>query len=200
MKIIGITGGIGSGKSTVAGFLAGLGAVVIDADSVGHDILKGDTEARQQVTDAFGKSIVSSDGKIDRKRLGDIVFGNQEALLQLNRIMHPRIDRVVEEQFGQYRRQGVDTVIIEAPLLIEAGWATKVDEVWVTTAPEAVILKRLEKAGLSRAEAMARIKSQLTDDERLKNADAVINTDCGFDELDTKVGKLWQRLQFDTRK
>ena len=200
MKVIGLTGGIGSGKSRVAGFLAGLGVVIIDADKVGHEVLEGDGEARRQVIDTFGQNIIAPDGKIDRRKLGNIVFNSTEALSRLNRIMHPRISEVVKAQLGQYRRQGVDIVVIEAPLLIEAGWNMKVDEVWVTTAPRAAILKRLERLGLSRTEAMARIRSQLPDRKRVKHADVVINTDCSLDELKVKAGKLWQRLQFDTHE
>jgi len=194
MKIIGITGGIGSGKSTVAGFLAGLGVAVIDADGVGHEVLESDGEARRQVIDAFGEDIVAPDGRIDRKKLGDIVFGNPEALSRLNRIMHPRIDEVVEARLERYRRQGVEAIVIDAPLLVEAGWGKKVDRVWVTTAPEAVILKRLEQSGLSRDEATARIRSQLPDGERVKHADVVIDTDCSLDELKVRVGRIWREM------
>jgi len=200
MKVIGLTGGIGSGKSTVAGFLAGLGVVIIDADKVGHEVLEGDGEARRQVIDTFGQNIIAPDGKIDRRKLGNIVFDSPEALSRLNRIMHLKISEAVKAQLEQYRRQGVDIVVIEAPLLIEAGWDTKVDEVWVTTAPRATILKRLEQLGLSRTEAMARIRSQLPDRERVKHADVAINTDCSLDELKVKTGKLRQRPQFDTHE
>jgi dephospho-CoA kinase len=194
MKVIGLTGGIGSGKSTVAGFLAELGVAVIDADRVGHEVLESDGEARQQVIDAFGEHVVAPDGKIDRKKLGDIVFGDPEALARLNRIMHPRISQAVEAQLEQYRRRGIDKVVIEAPLLIEAGWGEKVNQVWLTTAPEAVILKRLEAAGMPHSESMARIRSQLPDRERMKHADVVIDTDCSLDELKAKVDKLWREV------
>ncbi len=194
MKVIGLTGGIGSGKSTVAGFLVGLGVVVIDADKVGHEVLEGDGEAQRQVVAVFGQHIVTPDGKVDRKKLSSIVFGSPEALSRLNRIMHPRISEAVKVQLEQYRQQGVDIVVIEAPLLIEAGWAAKVDEVWVTTAPRVAILKRLEQLGLSRTEAMARIRSQLPDRERVKQANVVINTDCSLDELKERVEELWEGL------
>jgi dephospho-CoA kinase len=113
--------------------------------------------------------------------------------------MHPRIYQAVKSRLENYRQQGADVVVIEAPLLIEASWATLVDEVWVTTAPQATVLKRLEKMGLSHNEAMSRIRSQLPARERAKLADVVINTDCSPDELKAKVGKLQQGLQFDTR-
>jgi len=194
MRVIGLTGGIGSGKSTVSRFLAELGAVIIDADKVGHEVLENDSEAWQQVADAFGRHIVTPDGEIDRKKLGRIVFKSPEALSRLNRIMHSRIYDVVEPQLEQHQKQGANVVVVEAPLLIEAGWTSLVDEVWVTIAPQATILKRLEQMGLSRAESLARIRSQLPAKERVKQANVVIDTDCSLEELKAKVVKLWQRL------
>jgi len=194
MKVIGLTGGIGSGKSTVSKFLAELEAVIIDADKVGHEVLENDSEAWQQVVDAFGRHIVTPDGEIDRKKLGRIVFKSPEALSRLNRIMHPRIYDAVKAQLGQHQKQGANVVVVEAPLLIEAGWTSLVDEVWVTTAPRATVLKRLEQMGLSRAESLARIRSQLPAKERVKHAEVVIDTDCSFEELKAKAGRLWQGL------
>ena len=194
MRVIGLTGGIGSGKSTVSKFLAELGAVIIDADKVGHEVLENDSEAWQQVVDAFGRHIVTPDGEIDRKKLGRIVFKSPEALSRLNWIMHPRIYDAVKTQLEQHQKQGANVVVVEAPLLIEAGWTSLVDEVWVTIAPRATVLKRLEQMGLSRAESLARIRSQLPAKERVKQANVVINTDCSLDELKVKVSKLWQRL------
>ena len=194
MKVIGLTGGIGSGKSTVSKFLAELGAVIIDADKVGHEVLENDSEAWQQVVDAFGRHIVTPDGEVDRKKLGRIVFKSPEALSRLNRIMHPRIYDAVKTQLEQYRKQEASVVVVEAPLLIEAGWTSLVDEVWVTVAPRATILKRLEQMGLSYTKAMSRIRSQLPAKERVRQANVVINTDCSLEELKAKVVKLWQRL------
>ncbi len=194
MKVIGLTGGIGSGKSTVAAFLAKLGAAVIDADRVGHEILSRDSEAWQQVVATFGRQILSPDDEIDRSQLGGIVFGNPSALSKLNGIMHPPIGETVAARLKQYRQQGVDVVVIDAPLLIEAGWASLVDRVWVTVAPEATILKRLKGMGLSPAESGARIRSQLSGKERVKHAGTVIDTDLPLDELKARVTELWREL------
>ncbi len=192
MKVIGLTGGIGSGKSTVSQFLAELGAVILNADEVGHEAFKPDTEIWRQVVAAFGRQSLAPDGNIDRKKLGNIVFGNPESLSRLNQIMHPRMYAQVKAQLEEYRRQGVAVAVLEAPLLIEAGWTSLVDEVWVTTAPEATVLKRLEeRTGLSQAESLARIRSQLSSEERVRHADVVINTDCDLDELKSKVKELW---------
>jgi len=199
MKVIGLTGGIGSGKSTVSQFLAELGAVILNADEVGHEAFKPDTEIWRKVVAAFGRQILTPDGNIDRKKLGDIVFGNPESLSRLNQIMHPRMYNMVKAQLEEYRQQGTRVVVLEAPLLLEAGWTSLVDEVWVTTAPEATVLKRLkERSGMSQAESLTRIRSQLSSAERVRQADVIINTDCDLDELKSKVKELGQRLELDT--
>jgi dephospho-CoA kinase len=202
MKVIGLTGGIGSGKSTVSRFLEELGAVTIDADKVGHEAFKPGTETWREVVAAFGKEILNPDGEIDRQKLGKIVFSDSQALARLNQIVHPRIYALVKAKIEDYRWWGVGVVVLEAPLLLEVGrpsLADEVDEVWVTVAPEAVVLKRLEKkTGLSQAQSRARIRSQLPSKERLKHADVVIDTDCRLDELKARVEKLWRRLSLDT--
>lgn len=196
MKVIGLTGGIGSGKSTVSGFLAKLGAVIIDADKVGHTAFKPGSEIWQGVVTAFGKQIVTAKGDIDRKKLSGIVFNDSEARVRLNQIMHSPMYEIVKVQLEKCQRQSVDMVVLEAPLLLEAGWTSLVDEVWVTTAPEATVLKRLRKrGGLSEEESLARIRSQMPSEERIKHADVVIDTDCDLDELKAKVQELWQGLQ-----
>jgi len=196
MKVIGLTGGIGSGKSTVSQFLAELGAVIVDTDKVGHEAFKPDTELWRQVVAAFGRQILTPDGDIDREKLGEVVFGNSESLARLNQIMHPGMYEIVKAQLEEYRRQGTRVVVLEAPLLIEAGWTSLVDEVWVTVASEATVLSRLqEQKGLSRQEALARIHSQLSSEERVRRADVVIDTDCNLDELKARVGELWRGRQ-----
>ena len=196
MKIIGLTGGIGSGKSTVSQFLAELGAVVIDTDKVGHEVFKPGTESWQRVVAAFGRSIVTADGNINRKKLGEIVFDSPVELLKLEQIIHPAIFETVRARIEEYRQQGVKVVVLEVPLLVEAGWASLADEVWVTTAPEPVILRRLEgRTGMTEQESLARMRSQLPSEERLKHADTIIDTDCTLDELRGKIKELWHRLQ-----
>ena len=198
MEIIGITGGIGSGKSTVAGFLAELGATIIDADKVGHDIMATDEQTRWQVIDAFGNDVAGVGDTIDRSRLGDIVFANPQELKRLNQIMHPKIDTAVLDRLQHYRRQGIKAVIIEAPLLIEAGWADRVDHIWLTIAPRNVILQRLAGLGMPEEKALARINAQLTDDKRRRHAEVVIDTDCSLEELRKKAADLWRTHQVDS--
>jgi len=194
MKVIGLTGGIGSGKSIVAQFLAELGAVIIDADKVGHEVFKPGTEAWQEVVTTFGKQILNTKGEIDRKKLSEIVFGNPELLSRLNKIMHPKMNEVVKAKLKEYQRQGVEVVVLEAPLLIEAGWTSLADEVWAVVAPKSAVSKRLTEKGLSKKEALARIRSQLSTEERVKHAHVVINNDGDLDKLKAKVKNLWQEL------
>ncbi len=195
MRVIGLTGGIGSGKSTVSQFLAELGAVIIDTDKVGHEILKSDAELWQKVVAAFGTRILTPNGDIDRKKLGEIVFGTSDSPWRLNRKIHHRMYEMVRAQIEEYRRQGAGVAVLEAPLLLEAGWTLLVDEVWVTVASESTVLRRVkERTGLSEPEALARIHSQLSSEERVKQADVVINSDCSLNELKTKVVELWDKL------
>jgi dephospho-CoA kinase len=210
MRVIGLTGGIGSGKSTVASFLAGLGATVIDIDRVWHEGLGADSELRQQIVDAFGDGILTPHGDIDRRELGAIVFGNDEALARLNSIMHPWMYKTVRAKLEDYQRWGVRVVVLDMPLLVEVPLSLKtgqpslsdeVDEVWVVVAPEAVVMRRLQaKSGLSREEALARIRSQLPPEEKIKHADVVIDTDCGLDELEARVREAWRERALDTQR
>jgi len=208
MKVIGLTGGIGSGKSTVSRFLVELGAVVINTDKVGHKLFKPDTEAWREVVAVFGRQILTPQGEVDRDKLGEIVFANPEARDQLNEIMHPRIRNWVKAEIEEYRRQGVKLLVLEVPLLVEVplslragepSLSDEVDEVWVTVAPEATVLKRLkERGGISEEQIRARIRSQLSSEERTKRADVIIDTDCSLDELGARVRELWRKLALDT--
>ncbi len=195
MKIIGLTGGYGSGKSTVARFLAELGAAVIDADEVGHEVFRPGTEAWREVVGTFGQAIINFDGTIDRRKLGKIVFRDPDARARLNKIMHPRIYERVKALVEEYRQKGFAVVVVEAPLLLEAGWKSMFDEVWVTSAPQATVLSRMkEQKGISEAELLARLHAQLTDEERTEQADVVISTYGTLDELKEEVGALWREL------
>jgi dephospho-CoA kinase len=195
MKIIGLTGGIGSGKSTVARFLAELGAVVIDLDRVGHEALKPEGKAWQQVVNAFGKGILAPGGEIDRTKLGEIVFKNREALRRLNGIIHPVIDGIVAEKIAAYRRKGVKVLVLEAAAMIESGKTAQVEEIWATVASEDTVLGRLrERSGYSQEKSRARINAQLSNEERIKKADVVIDTDGTLDELKARVRVEWQKL------
>ena len=195
MKVIGLTGGIGSGKSTVSQFLQELGAVVLDADKVGHEAYLPGTETWRELVAAFGEQILASDGTIDRKKLGGIVFSDPESLKRLNQIVHPRMFEMMKERIEGYRRQGVKVVVMEAAILLEAKWTPLVDEVWVTVASESAVVERAkERTGLPEEQILARIRSQLSVEERTKHADVVIRNDGLQEELKTKVKELWEGL------
>jgi len=196
MFVIGITGTIGSGKSTVAGFLSELGAEVINADELGHEAYLPGTQGWKAVVEAFGEAVLSADGTVDRRKLGEIVFKNHTALSKLNCIVRPLIAAEVQAHLKELRQKKTRVVVLEAALLIEAGWGPLVDEVWVTTAPESVLFKRLAaKRALSRAQAQARIKAQLPVKEQLKCATRVIDTNIPLPELKAKVAALWEELK-----
>ena len=195
MIVIGITGGIGTGKSTVSGFLAELGAAVIDADKLGHELLQPHSDAWPDLVSAFGRDILAPEDQIDRARLGQIVFGNPQALQKLNNIMHPRMYRLAAERIEGLRKQGVSLVVLEAALLIEANWIPLVDQVWVTVATEEVVVERLGKnKGIAPDDVRVRIHSQLSAAERIKYSKVVINTDCSLEELRSRVRLHWQFL------
>lgn len=196
MKTIGLTGGIGSGKSTVAQLLAALGAFVIDADKVGHEIYLPGQEAWQQVTAAFGRDILAADQTIDRKKLGAIVFSSAEARKKLNAIVHPLMCKDIGRRITGKRTEGfTKPIVVEAAILIEANWLPLVDEVWVVVTGKGVVVERVAaQRGLSAQDTEARIASQLADAERLKHAHVVIANDGSREDLQQRVSEAWRRL------
>ena len=195
MLVIGLTGNIGTGKTTVSGILAQLGAATIDADKLGHELLQPGSQAYQEVVAAFGESILNRNREIDRHKLGQLVFNDPAALARLNQMMHPKMYEITRETIEQCRKQGVKVAVVEVILLIEAGWTSLVDQVWVTVAPEAVIVERIKaERGLDEAQILARLRSQMPSKEKMKHADVVIDTDCPLAELKAKVSELWQNL------
>jgi dephospho-CoA kinase len=198
MILIGLTGNIGTGKSTVREILAGLGATTIDSDTLGHELLDNSKKIYRELVDMFGQNIVGEDNRIDRKKLADIAFRDKAAQLQLNRIMHATIDEEVRRRIEQSRKRGDRVVVIEAALLIEANMNLTMDLIWVTTAPRDVILGRLKRQkGLSEDEILARFDKQMPQEEKITYADAVINTDCSIEELHEKVTMLWNTLDLE---
>jgi dephospho-CoA kinase len=196
MKVIGLIGGIGSGKSTVARFLSDLGAAVLNLDEIGHDVLKKENEPYRKIIEVFGKEILVDNGEIDRAKLGQIVFKDKRALSRLNAIVHPAIDAVVAGKINELKRKKEKVAVLEAAVMLDTGKRDQAEEIWVTTAQKETIYQRLhERSGYTRQEAEKRINSQMTDNERIKNADVVIDTDCPLDELKTRVEKEWDKLQ-----
>ena len=190
MFVIGLTGGIGTGKSEVCGILSGLGAVVIDADLVGHEVYRPQTEGWRRIVETFGKDVLGPTGAIDRKKLGAIVFGDAQALERLNAIAHPRIYAKIEERIAELKRQGHTVAVVEAALLIEANWTPLVDEVWVVVSDEQNVVERLKNRHLDHAAIRARISAQMAQAERVKHGDAVIDNNGNLAALTRSVEQL----------
>ena len=195
MYVIGLTGGIGSGKSTVAQMLESMGAVLLSADTAGHEVYAPGRPAWQEIVDAFGPDIVAPDGTIDRKKLGPIVFGDPQQLQRLNAITHPRMKDLMREKLVAERTRGTKVAVLEAALLFDAGWDDLTDEVWVTNAPEDVTAQRTaERSGISVDEARSRIRAQMSNDERVARSQVIIDTDCPLEQTRAQVEQEWRRL------
>jgi dephospho-CoA kinase len=196
IPVIGVTGGIGAGKSTVTQMLEELGAAVIDADKVGHQVYLPDLPAWREIVAAFGTEVLNADRTINRQALGKIVFADPEALHTLNRIVHPKMfDRMAELIAGLRARGGMKAIVVEAAVLIEANWQPLVDQVWVVVASEAVVIERLaQQRSLSSEQVRTRIAAQLSNDERLKHAHVMISNNGSLDQVRTAVKQAWDQL------
>ena len=193
MLTIGLTGGIGSGKSTAAKILAEFGAPIIDADKVAHTTYAPGGAAYDAVIAAFGIIIVAPDRTIDRKKLGAIVFGNPERLNKLTSIVWPATFKSIRAQLDGLRASGEKMpIVVEAAILIEASWQPLCDEIWLVRASRQAVIERIERQrGLKPAETEARIRAQLSDDERAKHASLVIDNDGSLDELREVLKRVW---------
>ena len=195
-RVIGLTGGIGSGKSTVSQYLAELGAAIIDADKIGHEAYRPNTETWRKLIKTFGNKILAQDNTIDRKKLGVIVFNNPEELKRLNAIVHPLMFEMAKKRIDDCRRQGIEVVILDAPILFETNWTLLVDEVWAVVANEENVTKRaMARSGLTEEQVRSRISSQMSNEERIKRAQVVIHNDGTTEDLRKKVKELWERLK-----
>ena len=195
MYVIGLTGGIGSGKSTVARVLEEKGATVLSADLIGHEVYNPGRPAWQELVNEFGREIVADDGTIDRKKLGAIVFSDPKHLAALNSIVHPRMKGMMRERLAALAREGVAITVLEAALLFEAKWDDLADEVWVTAlAPEIAARRTSERSGLPEEQVLERIKSQMSNDERTRDARIVIDTDCDLDGTTRQALDAWEKL------
>ncbi|MCB0992865.1 MAG: dephospho-CoA kinase [Acidimicrobiales bacterium] len=197
MLIVGLTGGIGAGKSTVAEALARRGAVVIDVDGLGRQIIGHGGSAVEEVVARFGEQVRSSAGDIDRAALASIVFSDSQALADLNAISHPRINELIDSTVD--RLPGDSIVVLEMAVLVEStlGWDNRhrYEVVVVVEAPVEVRVSRLLGRGMSTEDARARIESQVSDEERRAVANYVIGNIGTVDDLSHSVGELWSELQ-----
>jgi dephospho-CoA kinase len=192
--VIGLTGNIGVGKSTVMALLAGLGAAGIDADKVAHQVMEPGQPAYQQIVARFGRQIAPGGGPIDRLRLGQIVFTDPAALADLEAIVHPAVFRVIQRRVAE---AGASVVVIEAIKLLEAGLSRQLcQQVWVITAPRELQIQRLmQTRGLSEAEAALRIDAQPSQAEKIAQADVVIDNGGSLDEVRAQVERAWLELR-----
>jgi len=193
LRIIGITGGIGSGKSTVSQILRDLGAKIIDADKIAKEIVFKGGVVLKELIEFFGSQILDESGGLDRKKLGEIVFNNPEKLEVLNKITHKYIVERIFKDLEKAKKEGKwDIVVVDAPLPVKHGFMDAVDEVWVVTADKETRIKRImERNGLTYEEALSRISSQLKDSEYLEIADVVIPNDGSIEDLEKSVVKLF---------
>lgn len=197
--VIGLTGGIASGKSVVSQMLAERGALVIDADRVGHEAYAPGSGCYDAVVEAFGRDIVGPDGAIDRKALGARVFGDPAQRQRLEAIVWPWMRETMERRLGELREEGVPVVVLEAAVLIEAGWLPLVDQVWAVVADPAIARERImRRNGLSAEQADARIAAQLSNDERIARAHVVIENNGTLEDLRRRVDDAWRKLQAAT--
>lgn len=196
MKRLGITGGIASGKSAVAGMLRELGFRVLDADRLGHEVIEPGKPAYEAVVREFGPDVVDASGKINRGKLGGMVFADRAKLERLNAIVHPRVEEEMLKQFGEWERGGVkDAAFVEAALLVEAGYQKKLDGLVVAWCTPEQQLERLKGRGLSEEEARRRIKAQMPVEEKLKFATEKIDCSGTMEGTRAQVEKLAAKLR-----
>lgn len=195
MKIVGLTGGIASGKSTVSTMLRELGAVVIDVDLVGRDVVSKGGSAYNKIIENFGKEILMDDGNINRKKLGNIVFSDHEKLKLLNQITHPAIIQKVNEMIETEEKAGKEVVVVDAAILIEMGLNKYVDCVWLVVVDRETQLERLmERDHLSYGNALNRMNAQITNEQRMEYADVVIDNTQPVKVVRDMVRELWRNL------
>jgi dephospho-CoA kinase len=193
--IVGLTGNIGVGKSTVASFFKELGAYVIDWDELAREVVRPRSKAWKEITEYFGKGILKDDLTIDRQRLAEVVFSNQGELAKLNQIVHPQVFEMDDRATDEIRNRNPDALIIkDIPLLFEVTPPIFVDKVVVVSASEQTQLRRLEEKGITRRDAQRRIKSQLPLEDKIKSADFVIDNDGSLEETKRQVERIYSLL------
>jgi dephospho-CoA kinase len=194
MLLVGLTGGLGSGKSTVSGMLAERGAVVLDADAFARDAVRPGTAGFDRVVARFGPGVVGPDGELDRAGLASIVFNDEPALRDLEAIVHPEVRRMVEE--GVSVNADTDRVVVLVnPLLIEMGTHRDCDLVVVVSTSPQVQLERVVARGMDPDDAAARMANQLPMDERARHADVLLDNDGDLAELERQVDRLWDDVR-----
>lgn len=192
MKIIGLTGGIACGKTTVASMLSELGASVIDADAISHQLTAPGGDALPAIREAFGRLVFFPDGTLNRGALASLVFSNEEDLATLNSITHPMILDRLKEEIDTCRKMGALIVVLDVPLLFEVGAEALADITVCATSPEEVQIERMRtRSGLNREQALSRIRSQMPVSEKEARSDVVLDTNKPLSQLQQDVQKLY---------
>ncbi|MCY0885624.1 MAG: dephospho-CoA kinase [Firmicutes bacterium] len=199
MRVLGLTGGIGSGKSTAAAVLAGMGVPVVDADQVARRLQQRGAPGWRRVRELFGWPVLRADGELDRPRLARWIFTDPQQRARLDAALHPLIGAAIREDLQELEAHGADTAVLVAPLLFESGLDRLCRQVWVVEAPLALILERLRARGLAEADARARMAAQMAPAERRRRAQLVIPNGGSREELAARVQAAWQRFQEDAR-
>ena len=195
MIVIGVAGGIASGKSTVARVFERLGARVLDADAIGHDLLRTD-RLRSAIRETFGEDVLNEEGEVDRQALGRVVFGDEGARQRLNRLVRPAIRAEIRRRTGEMRGEGYDgVVVVDAPLLVDTGPTDLADKVILVTAPASTRKERIIlRSGLTGREAEQRIAAQASDAKQARWADFVLENNGTEEELAEEAEALWKRI------
>lgn len=195
MIVIGVAGGIASGKSTVARVFERLGARVLDADAIGHDLLRTD-RLRSAIRETFGEDVLTEEGEVDRQALGRVVFGDEGARQRLNRLVRPAIRAEIRRRTGEMRGEGYDgVVVVDAPLLVDTGPTDLADKVILVTAPASTRKERIIlRSGLTGREAEQRIAAQVSDAKQARWADFVLENNGTEEELAEEAEALWKRI------
>lgn len=196
MKRLGLTGGIASGKSAIAEMLRELGFQVINADELGHILMEPGRPAFSEIVKEFGEGVIDAAGRIDRRKLGELVFSDRRKLDKLNTILHPRVEEEMSRQFAEWEKEGVrDAAFVEAALLVEAGYQKKLDGLVVASCKPEQQIERLLARGMSREEAQRRIASQMPSEEKLAFATVKIDCSGSLEETRRQVEELAGKLK-----
>ena len=194
MKRVGLTGGIGAGKSTVARMLAARGAVIVDSDAIAREVVATGAPGLSEIVDAFGPGVLLPDGSLDRPGLGRIVFNDADALRRLEQITHPRITAESARLIDDAEAAGAPVLVHDIPLLVENGLPGTFEAVIVVEAPDELRLERLAERGLPREQALERMKAQATNEQRREVATYLIINDGSTDDLRARVDEVWAAL------
>ena len=195
MKIIVLTGGIATGKSTVSHYLRQKGYPVVDSDIIARQVVEPDTPGLARLVEAFGPQILTENGHLDRQVLGDIIFKNKALAEKLNQIIHPLIHRAMDEEIQTYKKQGQALVFLDIPLYYEVKKSYQEDQVWLVYVPESLQFQRLkDRNQYSDEHVRQRISSQLSIEDKVKQADIVINNQGSLQDLYAQVNTLLANL------